>query len=159
MDGSFPDETVEIGVRLRAVGSTFAFDYRATHESHQHHVAPNGDIDLSDIRMPQPVGVRFALENPEVTIEGGRYDLQFDHDSLWLGPKGELNPAGPYRPGLLERLLGRSQFHSVSVDNQTLSFIDRNDNHKTYKYTLRVRAVAHDGRSLYLEHEPIIKNR
>lgn len=155
---------IHAAVRLNEENPHGPFGFRDAGSSTQTPVATSGDIDLRR-ESAGPVAIRFALEQSHVTHDGKSYRLQLAPDSVWIAKQGAGNPRGPFRPGglagCLQRVgIGKPQFHRFAAPTPgELTFVDENDDHTAYKYTLRVKGTAEDGTEQWFEHDPLIHNR
>lgn len=151
-------------VALEQRNGAVSFGYRDGGSTTRCHIEPNGDIDLSS-EQTGPVQIHFDLEASSVDLDGTPYELGFVPDSVWIAEQGQGAPRGPYRPrgvaGCLIRLgLRKAQFHHFEAPSRgRISFIDENNDHTRYKYTLRVEGKAADGTTRWLEDDPWIHNR
>lgn len=151
-------------VALEQKNGMVSFTYRDSGSTTRCRIEPNGDIDLSS-EQAGPVQIHFDLETSRVTLDGALHELHFVPDSVWIAGHQQDTPRGPYRPrgiaGCLARLgLRKAQFHHFEAPSGArVTFIDENNDHTRYKYTLRVEGKAGDGTTRWHEHDPWIHNR
>jgi len=140
---------IQATVTLTPAGKQAAFAYGDDGSTTRARITPAGDIDLSR-EEEGPVSIRFQLDPTRIRIDDTEYDLEFTDDSLWMGPREQNEQT---------RVHELPQFRDVAIHGPELIFTTNNDDHRAWKYSLRVSARAADGRSRWLTHDPILINR